>query len=300
MRHTGHKTDFHLRKDVFRHLPSLVFNEQEQTQMEEKLSEAIQRIPGKLYDLLGPSASFCQFDEVINELQQLAVPNTFQGFFNLLLLDYYTCNLDLPSTKRFEKKLGHPTYRSYVIHRVTDELLSVLDAIYIAQALPRIRIDQQAVNVQLETHPYLSTKLTIELPIQKNWYLTYAQQAWMQVKTLLDNGQPAIIYFVTDEELLRQPSWVVFNYEIPDSRTIVLGGINAAGKHSELKLTFQEDFQIEVVGQEKTDSAVSVHTIHYVPHTLSLPPATSWLERQFHPIITNRHLRRLHRRVKVG
>jgi hypothetical protein len=294
------KTDFHFRKDTLNQLPKIEPSSEEREQLEQVLWESIQHIPAKLYDLLGPSASFCHLDEVINSLEKPTIPDQLQSHIGYLLLDYYTCNLDLPSARKLDKKLNHEDYHTYVFGRIKDELLAAVEATYIANTLPKIRIDQSMVNVQLQSHPYLSTQLTVELPIKAEWYLVHAQQCWEQMKQQLDIGIPVMMGLVGKNTLFTQQKLIISHYETTDDHSLKLTGCNLTGNTQKVKLTFQKELSIELLTKGKQTTQKDFKTIQYLEYSPTQPPATTWLERQFHPLIANKQLRRMHRKVKVG
>lgn len=246
------KAKFNPKKHTFGFTPSLVLHPEEKEHLQEQLWDHIQTIPDKLHDLLGPSASFCQIDKVITSLKKPTTPDEITTGFEYLLMDYYHSWSWIPSEKKFYKKLKQKEYRSYVLKRITDQLLESVEAVYLSQLILELQVDQKMVDVQLQGHPYLSTQLTVELPIKKDWHQAYAQKNWEALKEKLDFGQPAVLLLAGSEAGLFKPNhMMVYDYELLDDVSLVITACNQRRQTSQFKLTFENGFIVERLVQGK-------------------------------------------------
>ncbi|MEO9887685.1 MAG: hypothetical protein ABJR05_12365 [Balneola sp.] len=247
------KAKFNPKKHAFSFSPSLVLFPEEKEHLQEQLWDHIQTVPDKLHDLLGPSASFCHMDQIITSLKKPTIPDEITTGFEYLLMDYYYSWRLIPSEKKFHKKLNHKEYRSYVLKRITDQLLESVEDVYLSELIPKLRVDQEMVDVQLQGHPYFSTQLTVELPIKKDWHQAHAQKNWEILKEKLDCGKPAIILLAGSKAGLFKPNhMIVYDYELLDDVSLVITACNQHRQTSQFRFTFRNGFIVEWLVQGKT------------------------------------------------
>lgn len=293
---TNHQqADFRPGRYSFDYQPVLHLHPDEKEQLQQKLWTKIQTIPDALHNLLGPSASFCRLDQIIYELEEPSVPNKISTGFTNLILDYHRYGFWLPSQKSLSNKLQHPVYRQYALKRITDQLLNAVQSAYLARYLPKIQVNQQLVDVQLKSHPYLSSQLNVDLPIKDEWYQIHAQKNWEQIKQMLDDGKPAPLSFVgAKTDLFSQRHMIVSQYKIVDKYSLTVTGTTLPYQTTNYQLTFHNGFTVERNNGGKSCALPRVKTIHAPEYTPVQPSATTWWERWLYPIIAKWQMRKKH------
>ena len=292
------QADFKIRQDTFQRTPVINLSITERQLLEEEMWKEMRLLPDEIAGLLGPAANFCQLDQLIQSLEKPTIEGSSISYgLYPILMDYHHYNLDLPGKKSFEKKMEVAVYRDYVLKSLSNYFGGIVKAWGIARSLSDIQIDQKMVDVQLEHHPYFTSRLMVDLPIKKDWFKLQAQRTWVEIKANLDRKQPSLITIIDPYgSITEQRTAIALDYQILDKWQLAITTCNLTRDLEKWSFSFKDGFELKGIKSPPTDSNKITLLHHQLAPTE--PPATNWLERQLFPVITNRHLMKVHRKIK--